>query len=147
MGFGRVLSDLPWTKSSDSSVGSSKPCVSSVSGSIISNPFTHATHNFVRKKWMELDCTGMKNSLYIRSVSCPPCNCVPSVGLLRPRWSIGSNILIVLDRGLVSTTQTNVRPEQTPDLKNEVCEEMRSARPIPASGSIASSASRGNALT
>lgn len=83
------------------------------------------------------------------SVSLPPCNNFRNVGLLRPRtfWSMGSSVLIVLDRGLDLTTQTRTFPRQIPALKNEVCDDILLARFRPAIGSMGSNASSGNVIT
>ena len=54
---------------------------------------------------------------------------------------------MVLERGLVFTTQTSVLPRQVPALKNDVCADTRFARFNPADGSLGSRASRGNVMT
>jgi hypothetical protein len=54
---------------------------------------------------------------------------------------------MVLESGLVLTTQTSVRPRQVPALKNDVCAETRFARFKPAEGSLGSRASKGNVMT
>jgi hypothetical protein len=62
-------------------------------------------------------------------------------------WSMGSNVLNVLESWLDLTMQTSTLPRQCPALKNDVCDEMRFARLSPAMGSIGSSASKGNVMT
>jgi hypothetical protein len=62
-------------------------------------------------------------------------------------WSIGSSVLIVLDKGLDLTTQTSTLPRQTPALKNVVCDDILFARFKPDRGSIGSRASSGNVMT
>ena len=57
---GCVLSLLRRTKSSNSSLESRTLCVFSVSGSMVSKPSTKALHSFVRRKWIELDCTDVE---------------------------------------------------------------------------------------
>lgn len=58
MAIGRALSRF-WTKSRLESAGSSRPCVSSVSRSTISNPLVQPTQSFDLRKCTELDSVGM----------------------------------------------------------------------------------------
>src|SRR5258708_31622057 len=106
---------------------------------MISNPLIHATHSLYARSGWSLTVAECR----IRSVSFPPCDCVWSVGLLRQLWSFGSKVLIVLEKGLVLTMPTIVRPTQTPDFKNEVPAAIliHLSHCIPVSRSIASSAS------
>lgn len=90
-----------------------------------------------------------RHTLKTRSVSFPPCNSFLNVGLFFPRkfWSIGSRVFMVVDNALALTTQTSMRPRHMPALKNDVCDDTRLARLMPAIGSRGSSASRGNVMT
>ena len=60
---------------------------------------------------------------------------------------MGSNVLTVVERALVLTTQTSVRLRHMPALKNEVCEAIRLPLLSAEVGSIGSRASRGKVMT
>jgi hypothetical protein len=91
----------------------------------------------------------LARTLNARRVSFPPWRSFLNVGLLRPRtfWSMGSSALIVLDNGLLLTTQTSALPRQYPALKKVVCDEIRFARLRPSMGLLPLSESSGNVMT